>query len=320
MLRIARTNGAYSASADDIDLGKRDIRATRVIYKYPYVRFYLGDWGQCEAKLNANATAMTFDFNRKWGLDLVVQRTNSPDAAPERLRQSEFAAGTSGNLQGYWEGGWAPIFTVNLKVVAQSDGGYRGELDIPQLGVSHWPVAITNSGPGQPFVTGEPLCGAGYFQGKLNSRGTRVVGILALAGGVPITFSRAAFHPEETPPERDYAYSAKTDLQGRWVAEVDAGLLTIVSDGTLKKIPLELDIAKAADGTYSAALVEPLAVFLGAGDPMPAMDFRHPLPGVRLKWTALETAFNGELSGGRLFGKWTVAGQSFAVTFERKAQ
>jgi hypothetical protein len=97
-------------------------------------------------------------------------------------------------------------------------------------------------------------------------------------------------------------------------------LLTIVSDGTLKKIPLDLDIAKAADGTYSAALVEPLAEFLGAGDPIPATDFRHPLPSVHLKWIALEAAFNGELSQGKLFGKWTVAGQSFAVTFERRAQ
>lgn len=320
VLRIAQTNGVYSASADEIDLGKRDIRATRVIYKYPYVRFYLEDWGQCEAKLNANATAMTFDLNRKLGLDLVVQRTNSPDAVPERLSQSEFAAGTGGNLQGYWEGGWAPVFSVNLKVVARRDGGYRGELDLPELGMSHWPVAVTNSGSGQPLVTGEPLCGVGHFQGRLNSHGTRVIGILALGAGVPITFSRAEFHPEATRPEGDYAFSAETDLQGHWAAEVDASLLTIVSDGTLKKIPLDLDIAKAADGTYSAALVEPLAEFLGGGDPIPAMEFRHPLPSVHLKWLAMRAVFDGELSQGKLVGKWTEAGQSFAVTFERRAQ
>lgn len=320
VLRIAQTNGVYSASADDIDLGKRDIRATRVIYKYPRVRFYLKDWGECEARLNADATAMTFEFNRELGLDLVVQRTNAPDALPEPLSQSEFAAGTSGNLQGYWEGGWSPVFPVNLKVVAQRDGGYRGELALPQLGVSHWPITITDSGPGQPMVTGEPWCGVGSFQGRPNSRGTRIIGILALGDGIPITFSRAEFHPEETPPERDYAFSAETDLQGHWTTEVDASLLTIVSDGALKRIPLDLDIAKAADGTYSAALVEPLAEFLGAGDPIPATDFRHPLPIVRLKWMALGAAFNGELSQGKLFGKWTVAGQSFAVIFERRAQ
>ncbi len=321
VLRIAQTNGVYSASADDIDLGKRDIRATRVIYKYPYVQFYLGDWGQCEAKLNANATAMTFELDRKLGLNLVLQRTNSPDAVPERLTQGEFTTRTGGNLQGYWQGGWAPIFSVNLKVVAQSDGGYRGELDIPQLGVSHWPFDITNSGPGQPLVTGEPWCGVGHFQGRLNSRGTRVIGILGLGGGVPFAFTRAEYRPEETPPpEHDYAFSAETDLQGHWAAEVDASLLAIVSDGTLKKIPLDLDIAKATDGTYSAALVEPLAEFVGAGGPMPATDFKHPLPDVHLKWIAARTAFDGELSHGKLVGKCTVAGQSFAVTFERRSQ
>ena len=321
VLRISQTNGVYSASADEIDLGKTNIRATRVIYQYPYVRFYLNDWGQCEAKLNANATAMTFELNRKLGVDLTLQRTNSPDAVPERLTQSDFAARTGGNLQGYWQGGWAPIFTVNLKVVPQSDGVYRGEMDIPQLGVSHWPVAITNSGSEQPLVTGGPLCGVGHFQGKFNSRGTRIIGILGLGAGVPITFSRAEYRPEESPlPEHDYSFSAGTDLQGHWAAEVDASLLTILSDGTLKKIPLDLDIAKAADGTYSAALVEPLAEFLGAGGPMPATDFKPALPGVHLKWLTLGAAFDGELSQGKLIGKWTVARQSFAVTFERRAQ
>ena len=317
VLKIAQTNGVYSASVDEIDLGKRDIRATRVIYKYPYVQFYLRDWGQCEAKLNANGTAMTFDFKRKLALDLVLQRTNSPDAVPERLRQSEFAAGNSGNLQGYWQGGWPPIFPANLKIVAQSDGGYRGELDLPQLGVRHWPVALTNNGL---FVTGEPLCGVGHFQGRFNGRGTRVIGILTLGGGIPITFSRAEYRPEETPPERDYAFSAETDLQGHWVTEVDASLLRIVSDGVLRKIPLGLDIAKAADGTYSAALVEPLAEFLGAEDPMPATFFKHPLPSVYLKWMTVGAAFDGELSQGKLVGKGTVAGQSFAMTFERRSQ
>jgi hypothetical protein len=147
-----------------------------------------------------------------------------------------------------------------------------------------------------------------------------MIGILALGAENPFTFSRAEYRPEEAPPETDYAFSAATDLQGHWTTKVDASLLTIVSDGMLKKIPLDLDIAKAADGTYSAALVEPLAEFFGAGDPIPAADFKHPLPSVHLKWPLLRAAFDGKLSEGKLLGKWTVAGQSFAVTFEMRAQ
>jgi len=209
---------------------------------------------------------------------------------------------------------------MNLKVVAQSDGGYRGEVDLPGLGVSHWPVTVTDSGPGQPFVTFEAMCGIGMFQGRLNSRGTRMIGIFGLGAEYPFTFSRAEYRPEEAPPETNYAFSAETDVQGHWTTEVDASLLTIVSDGRLKKIPLDLDIAKAADGTYSAALVVPLAEFFGAGDPIPATDFKHPFPSVHLKWPLLRAAFDGDLSEGKLFGKWTEAGQSFAVTFERRAQ
>lgn len=245
VLRIAQTNGVYSASVDEIDLGKRDIRATRVTYNYPYVRFYLRDWGQCEAKLNANATTMTFEFNRGWELDLVVQRTNAPDAVPERLRPGEFSTGTVASLQGYWEGGWMPFFPVNLKVMAQSDGGYRGELDMPGLGVNHWPVTVTDSGPGRPLVTVESPCGIWNFQGRLNSHRTRMIGIFPLGSGFPFTFSRANYRPEEAPLESDYAFIADTDLQGHWTAEVDAGLLTVVSDGRLKRIPLGMDIAKA---------------------------------------------------------------------------
>jgi hypothetical protein len=316
-LRIAGTNGFDSAAADEIDLGKRVFRATRVTYEYPYVRFYLGDWGQCEAKVNANATAMTLEFNREWGLELVLQRTNSPDTVPERLSEGDFAARTGSNLQGYWEGGARPIFPVNLKIAAQNGGGYRGEMDLPALGVRHWPFTVSDSGPGLNF---ESQCGAGVFHGRLNSRGTRMIGIFGLGVEFPFSFTRAEYRPEETPPESNYAFSTETDLQGHWATEVDASLLTIVSDGKLKKIPLGLEIAKADDGGYSAALVVPLAEFLGAGDPMPATFFMHPLPSVHLKWMALGTAFDGGLSHGKLSGKWTVAGQSFAATFERRAQ
>jgi RNA polymerase sigma factor (sigma-70 family) len=316
VMRIRRTNGVYSASLDEIDLAKRDIRATGVTYEYPYVRFYLGDWGQCAAKVNANATAMTLEFGREWGLNVVLQRTNSPDAVPERLSEGEFAAVTGRNLQGYWEGGVREFFPVNLKIAGESKGGYRGELDLPALGVSHWPFTVTDHGPGLTF---ESMCGAGTFHGRFNQSGTRLIGVFEMGVESPFTFSRAEYRPEETPPESDYAFSAKTDLQGHWRTEVDAPLLTIMSDGRLKKIPLGLDIAKAADGTYSAAMVAPLIEFLGAGDPMPATNFKHPLPNVHLVWISLGIVFDGKLEDGKLAGKWTMASQSFAATFERRA-
>jgi RNA polymerase sigma factor (sigma-70 family) len=322
VLRISQTNGVYNVSADEIDLGKKDIRATHVTYKYPRVRFYMGDWGQCEAKLNSDATAMTLDFGLKREMDIVLQRTDTPDAVPERLTESEFAARPGENLQGYWKGniiGFGP--PAYLKIAAQSDGGYRGELNLPALGVNHWPVAVIDGRPGRPFVTFKLTCSVGMFQGRLNESGTAIVGNAFSSGiGLPGAFTRANYRPEKTPPESDYAFSTETDLQGHWTTEVDASLLTIVADGRLKKIPLDLDIAESANGTYSATLASPLAELFGAGDPIPATVFKHPLPDVQLNWRWVAAAFDGKLEDGKLVGKWNEGGESFAVTFERTAQ
>lgn len=159
------------------------------------------------------------------------------------------------------------------------------------------------------------------FQGRLNESGTEMVGNVFRGGGSGIAMlNRAQYRPEVTPPETAYAFSAKTDLQGRWTTEIDANLLTITTDGKLKKIPLDLEIAKADDGTYSAALVVPLAELFGAGDPIPATNFQYPLPNVHLAWRWLRAVFNGKLADGKLSGQWNEAGQSFAVTFERRRQ
>jgi hypothetical protein len=45
---------------------------------------------------------------------------------------------------------------------------------------------------------------------------------------------------------------------------------------------------------YSAALVAPLSVLVGGGEPMAATDFQHPLPNVHLEWKwvgALSTGY-----------------------------
>jgi RNA polymerase sigma factor (sigma-70 family) len=323
--RISQSNEVYSLSGDLIDLGKKDIPATRVVYKYPTLRIYAGDWGQFEAKLNADATVATVQANRERHIDLVLQRTNAPDAVPERLRESDFAPRAGADLQGYWKSDvmWVPIYA---KIAAQSGGGIRGELDIPALGANHWPIAVIDSRPGRPWVTFKIMCGVGMFQGKPNASGSEVIGNIYVDGAaVPATFTRAEYRAEATPPESAYAFSAKTDLQGHWKTEVDASLLTILTDGRLKKFPLSLDIAKAADGTYSAALVAPMSVLIGWGGPMPATDFKHPLPNVHLEWKSIWGTFDGKLVDGKLVdgklaGKWNEGGISVGMTFERQAQ
>jgi hypothetical protein len=190
---------------------------------------------------------------------------------------------------------------------------------MPGLGMNHWPSAVIDSRPGRPWVTFKVMCGVAIFQGKPNASGSEVVGTLYLGGnGIPVTFARAEYRAEETPPESAYAFSAQTDLQGHWKTQVDANLLTILTGGRLKKFPLDLDIAKTGDGTYSAALVAPLSVLIGGGDPMPATDFKHPLPNLHLEWQWMGGTFDGTLAEGKLVGKWNEGGMSVAMTFERQ--
>jgi RNA polymerase sigma factor (sigma-70 family) len=322
VLRISQSNGVYSLSGDLIDLGKKDIRATRVEYKYPSLRIYAEDWGQLEAKLNADATVMTLQANKEKQMDLVLQRTHAPDAVAERLRENDFAPRAGADLQGYWKAEvWG--FPLDWKIAAQSGGGYRGELDFPMLGANHWPMAVIDSRPGRPWVTVKTMRGVTMFQGKPDASGSEIIGTLYAPpfGYYEVTFTRAEYRAEATPPESAYAFSAKTDLQGHWKTEVDASLLTILTDGRLKKFPLDLDIAKAGDGTYSAALVVPLSVLVGGGEPMPATDFEHPLPNVHLAWVGgMVGTFDGKLVEGKLAGKWNEGGISVGMTFERQAR
>lgn len=301
-------------------MGKKDIRATRVVYKYPSLRIYAEDCGEVEAKLNADATVMTLQANKEKGMDLVLQRTNAPDSVPERLRENDFAPHAGADLQGCWKADLEG-FPLDAKIAAQSGGGYRGELDFPALGANHWPVAVIDSRPRRPWVTFKMMCGMGMFQGKPNASGSEIIGSLFVhSAGIGVTFTRAEYRAEETPPESAYGFSAQTDLQGHWKTEVDANLLTILSDGRLKKFPLDLDIAEAADGMYSAALVAPLSVLVGGGEPMAATDFQHPLPNVHLEWKWVGGTFDGILEDGKLAGKWNEGGISVGMTFERQAR
>ncbi len=321
VVRISQTNGVYSLSADSIDVGVKDVQATKVTYKFPHLRADLEDWGDCEATFNADATVMTVRANAaervlRADKDLIVlTRTNAPDMVPERLTESEFARRSGANLQGYWKGSVIGGFPVNWKIAGQTDGGYRGEMEWPAFGANHLPVAVEDK---LPTVTLKTLTGAGMFQGRLNGDGTQITGTFFMGGfGLPIVLTRGDYQPKAALPESDYAFSSPKDLQGHWKTLVDVNLAELVTDGELKKFPLELDIAKLPDGTYSAALVAPLTALIGSGDPMAATVMQPQLPHVHLEWKWLNATFDAKLANGKLSGKWTEAGQSLTMNFER---
>ena len=313
VLRIEKTNGVYVVSGDGIDVGVKDVRATRVSYDFPTLHLDMENWADCEATFNPSASEMTARFHGL-GAVVVLKRTDTPDAVPTPLAEADFAAHTGSDLQGYWEG--RPFgFPMSWKIARQTDGEYRGELGWPALGANRLPVAVVEK---QSQVTFKPLSGVGMFQGKMNPAGTELAGMFYL-GGHPLhaVFKRVEYRPAAPPAESDYAFNSKMQLQGHWKTAVNANLLRIVTKGQISEFPLGLDIAKAPDGGYSTVLVAPLTTLLGAGDPIPANNAQSPLPRVHLEWKWLGATFDGRLSDGRLTGKWSEGKLSFTMTFTR---
>ena len=313
VFHIEKTNGVYAASADFIDAGVKNLRATWLSYDFPTLRMEVENWAYCEAKINPAASEMTVRFA---GLEeaVVLKRTETPDAVPEPLAPTDFAAHTGSDLQGYWK--WSPVggFPMSFKIARQADGGYRGEMAWPVYGANHLPVAVKVK---PPLITFKPLCGVGMFQGRLNPAGSELAGNFYVAGYVAnADFKRVEYHPQTPPAESEYAFDSNKELQGHWKAEVNLNLLRLAKRH-LNKLPLGLDIAQQPNGGYSSTLALP-AMLLGAGDPIPANNAKYPLPKVHLEWRWLGAVFDGRLSDGRLIGKWTEANElSFTVTFVR---
>jgi hypothetical protein len=111
--------------------------------------------------------------------------------------------------------------------------------------------------------------------------------------------------------------------QGHWTAVMPVntgqlknwkGVLPIKAE-LLKKQPVDLDVAKLPDGTFSAALSWPFCI--GGEGLVPVGDFQFTQQNVRLELKSPGVVFEAMLSEGKLAGQWREGGQSYPVTFER---
>jgi hypothetical protein len=312
VLKLSKTNGGYSATVDAIDLGIEDTRVTKVTYDYPTVRFDLEPWTSFEATVNAGGTKMTFPGEPP----AILERTSTPDTVPERFAESDYAPRAGSALQGCWKGDFHGL-PVYWKIAESKDGTFRGELDNPTVGENHKPFSVIYH---RPDITLTVLYGTGIYLGQLNSAGTEITGSWLQRGKyTPITLKRVHYQPEPAHAESEYSFRSKTDLQGHWKAVLDSRVAAqLMVTGQLKGFPVDLDIAKLPDGTFSAALVLPLTAFVGLGDPVPASDFQHQLSNVRLEWKALNALFSGRLNNGKLTGNLRLFGATLPLTFERR--
>lgn len=303
VLKLLKTNGVYSTTWDYIDLERKDAWRNvirKVTYDFPNVRFDEEPWGIRKATINAEGTIMTIGSGTNV---MILERTKSPDTAPDWLTENEFTPRAGSGLQGCWTGG-NPDFPLIWKITDPVDGNRRAELDLPGIGASHWAAEVISKPPATILKL---MNGRGAFKCKLNEAGTEIVG--SFGGTNMITFKRTDHPPEQSLAESDYSFVSPAELQGHWKASLPMKM------DELTHQPRDLDIARLADGTYSAAFANPLSI--GTDDPIVATDFRHDLPNVRVEWKAQKVVFDGKLADGKLTGKWSEVGESYRLSFER---
>ncbi|HEV7924195.1 MAG TPA: sigma-70 family RNA polymerase sigma factor [Verrucomicrobiae bacterium] len=315
VLKLVKTNNVYTATADLIELGKKDLALGRVIYDYPSLRIERTPNDTWNLKVNADATQMVLDHATHFIQPdpVLFMRTAAPDTVQERLAESDFAPRPGSDLQGYWKGviGDGPdALPVNLKIAELSDGTLHAEYDNAMQGADGQPATVIYN---RPLVKLMLASGAGAFQGSVNSSDMEIVGSWTQGGqSVPSVVKRADYLAEHAQDaDKVYAFNSQNDLQGHW-----KGSWVVTLAGTKASIRLALDIAKLSDGSYAAALCN--VDDLGKDDPISTSDFRYNPPDVRMEWKWKGGAYEGKLQGGKIVGIWSQSGGGFPLVFERK--
>jgi RNA polymerase sigma factor (sigma-70 family) len=315
VLKLTKTESGYKATTDWIEKGRRDVRMGRVVYNYPKLQIELSPRDTWKLRVNADATAMILDHAIHFiePDPVMLRRTSTPDAVPERLSEVDFEPRDGSDLQGYWKGtvGTGPDgLPVILKIAERPDGKFRAEGDNPMQGANGQPVAVSYS---RPTVKLALASGAGMFEGKINRDKTEIMGSWVQGGqSTPATVRRADYQAELAQEAgKDYSFASGNDLQGHWKGS------WVVTIGKVKAtIRLVLDIAKLPGGSYSAMLSN-IDEF-GHDAPIPTSNFQYSPPNLKMKWKwADNTAFDGKLENEKLTGTWFESGGGFPLVFER---
>jgi hypothetical protein len=300
VLKVSKTNGAYRATLDLIELGQSDLPVTTLAYNNGTVRLQLNTWYRYEGTVDPTGTEIHGFFRSRSGhkTDVLWKRTTQPDVPPPPLAESDYAPVGNSALQGFWEGHSnvkGIPWRANLKISEPSPGSFRAEIDFLDFGIGHVPVTIAYDKP----TVGLTCLGA-EVEGTMNNSNTEFRGPLPVSPPeIWWTFKRG--HQE---PTGDFAYTAKTDLPGHW-----QGMLNV--EGI--KLRLFLHIAKLPDGKFSATLDSPDGILSG----MLATVVQYRPPQVRIEWIWIGRSFEGKLEHGELSGVLSGGGEATRLVFQR---
>jgi RNA polymerase sigma factor (sigma-70 family) len=328
VMKLSKKSGKYTASFDAIDLGQTDLPMSQVVYDFPTIQLAMYPKRNMvyQGKVNASATRMN--------LNNMTFRKISSLPAYMPLVESDFAPGAVSDPQGYWKGAILPrrgnypdglgdlqldgtgdpmdasnSLPINLKIAGQPDGTYRAEFDNPMQGEDGQPASVTVD---QGNIKLALNSNNGMLSLVMDGSGQEMSGSWIQGGqSTPAILKRANYEDELAQRnEEDFSFSSPSDLPGHW-----KGSWNIPLGKTKINIPMQLDIAKMPDGTYSVAIAN--LEQLGNNHPIPASNFEYSQPDLHAEWKWAGGTYDGRLENGKIVGTWSEGGGRFALVFER---
>lgn len=303
VMRIAKTNGVYAATVDNVDKGMGGLPVTRFRYDFPNLRVEV-DWpGGSDiysAVLNPEASEMAGTVTEgPEHFTMNLKRTSDPFLLAAPLTDAECTPRSGSDLQGCWTGMLAIAkyqAPIEVKIAEAADGTIRAQFTSVYEALRDIPVSpFTREGSALKFS----LPGFGSsFDGNLNPAAGTITGRWkTLRGKSQIVFTRTDPAAETAKrPQLSYDHTGSADLPGHW-----QGVVKAVKNDNKVQLHVTLHIARLPDGNYAAILDSP-EDFVHGGE---ATAVVYTPPNLHVESTILGWTLQAKLDHGKLSGTWT---------------
>lgn len=309
VLKISRAaDGSYTATADSIDQGMRDIPVTSIVVNQTNVKLELkGLVSSFSGEIKNRGTELAGNWEQAGqSLPVVFKKTTQPSTIPDAMPAQAYAPRKGSDLQGYWKGALEigrVKLRLGLKLAEAADGRLQGTIYSIDQGGKDLPITAVRYT--KPALRLELDGIGGLFEGNLSADGSEIAGDWTQGGRTtPLVFKRGEPETDTALPAAAYIPARETDLQGYWNGAIQVKEI---------KLRLALKIAKMPDGSFRGSLD---SLDQGARNiPMSTISFTNPV--VHLEWSALGASYHGELAAGKMTGTYQQLRQSFPLDFTR---
>lgn len=194
VIKLKKSHGTYGGKLDGIELGIKDLSFDHVDYNYPRLRLSIPS-GVFNGTVDTNKHEISGVYHEaNFRIPIVFKLTDHPQTVPDLLKAREYAQTPSSSIQGLWKGLINDRIHLQVKIAAQADGTFRGELDNLDW-ISGQLLTVRYQAPNVELIVNS---GAGMFKGQLNASNTVITGSWIENGATgPLTLERviSPYHP-----------------------------------------------------------------------------------------------------------------------------